>query len=451
MPELAKTITPYQIEILGLFDEGKTRVAIRGPHGLGKTTTASVLVHHAVLTSESDAKIPTTASAWRQLEKYLWPEIWKVRQFIDWPATGRPPYDTRTELFAQSIRLRGEDVEAFALASDDHTTLEGAHSTRMVVVFDEAKTIPPATWDAVEGAFSTEGLSSDHEVIVFAISTPGDPVGRFYDIHIHKPGYEDWYTRHVTIDEAISAGRVSPLWVTNRKRQWGEDSAVYLNRVLGEFADSSEAGIIPLSWVRMANERWRMWDLGGRKNDSSSRVLGVDVARGGEDATVLALRLALVIAEIREFRKIPTTETVRHVKAFEKGTQVHIEMDGGLGAGVYDVLRDDDWPNLVPITVGARTTRRDKTGELTFANVRAAMWWNLREMLDPINGVGLALPPHDGLTLDLVTPMIGETRSGQIVLESKESIARRIGRSTDYGDAVCLACWPSTLGGGYVF
>src|SRR4030042_3425555 len=77
MPRLGETITPYQIDILGLFDSGYSRVAVRSPHGAGKTTLASVMVHHSVLTAEEDCKVPTTASAWRQLEKYLWPEIRK--------------------------------------------------------------------------------------------------------------------------------------------------------------------------------------------------------------------------------------------------------------------------------------------------------------------------------------------------------------------------------------
>lgn len=90
-PAYRNTITPYQSEILSLFDEGYSRVAVRGPHGLGKTFLASVLVHHTVLTVEEDAKVPTTASAWRQLEKYLWPEVHKLAKAIDWNGVHREP------------------------------------------------------------------------------------------------------------------------------------------------------------------------------------------------------------------------------------------------------------------------------------------------------------------------------------------------------------------------
>ena len=68
-PDLKTSLAPYQAEILGMFDSGATRVAVRSPHGAGKTLLASILVHHAVLTATSDCKVPTTARAWRKLEK----------------------------------------------------------------------------------------------------------------------------------------------------------------------------------------------------------------------------------------------------------------------------------------------------------------------------------------------------------------------------------------------
>jgi len=458
IPDLRKTFTNYQLEILGYYDEGNNRVAVRGPHSIGKTLIAAILTHHTVLTSEVDCKVPTTASAWRQLEKYLWPEVKKVAKLLAWPVIGRPPYDPRTEMtpFGTAIKLMSDNgpIEAFALASDNHALIEGAHASRMVYVFDEAKTIPVATWDAAEGAFANEDLD-DADLKSFAISTPGDPAGRFYDIHMKKPGYEDWLVRHVTLEEGIAGGRISPIWAERRKKQWGEDSSIYQNRVLGEFADNSEDGIIPLSWVRKAQERWKEWDMKGRPSQSGKRTLGVDVARAGEDLTVLAARDASVISTISVFSKLPTTSTAGHVTRLAKASSyrrfIHIEMDGGLGASVYDMLREDGVPNLRPITVSSKTYRKDRSGELGFVNVRSAMWWNLREMLDPDVGDGIALPPHQGLEADLVTPRWEMKRNAMIALEGKKSIATRLGRSTDYGDAVCLAFWPTSTGGGVVF
>jgi len=487
MPNYAKTLTNYQEDIIGLYDDGYNRVTVRGPHGLGKTFLASILVHHTILTAETDCKVPTTASAVRQLEKYLWPEIHKSASNIAWPETGRQPYDRRTEMLTQSIKLDRGLIEAFAVASDRYELIEGAHATRMFYVFDEAKTIPPGMFDAAEGAFSTEGLtvpdtkavsvlSTDdelydkeqllatvsghsYEVNVLAISTPGPPIGRFYDIHMRRPGYEDWTVVHVSLEQAIEAGRISRKWAEQRKRQWGEDSSVYQNRVLGEFADTTDEGIVPLSWVRMANDRWRQWDKEGRPGrDRLPRTVGVDTARMGNDATVFACRSASVLTDIFQFSKNPTTVTAGKLSIHGRGYKVIIEIDGGLGAAVYDMLMEEEngrnskyFYGITPVTVGGKTFFTDKSGLLKFADVRSAMWWNIRELLDPDNGHDIALPPDDTLTLDLVTPEYETLRNGVIKLESKASIRKKIGRSTDFGDAVCLAFWEETKGGGVVF
>jgi hypothetical protein len=291
------------------------------------------------------------------------------------------------------------------------------------------------------------------EAIAFAISTPGDPSGQFYDICMKKPGYEDWVTRHVTLEEAIRAGRISSRWAAQRMRQWGQDSPIYLNRVLGEFADSSEGGVIPLSWVIRANDRWieyrdKGWAI---LNPLSNRVLGVDVAHMGEDKTVLAQRHALVIRNIHVFSKLPLPSVAGYVKVIGQGHIINIEVDGGYGASVYEMLIEDNVPLLRPITVGGGTFMRDRSGELGFRDVRSAMWWNLRELLDPDNGVDIALPPIEQLQADLVAPNWQMMRGGIVALEEKKYTKMRLGRSTDYGDAVCLAFWTASSGGGVVF
>jgi hypothetical protein len=291
------------------------------------------------------------------------------------------------------------------------------------------------------------------EAKAFAISTPGIPSGQFYDIHIKKPGYEDWLTRHITLEEAIRAGRISAKWAKQRAKQWGIDSAIFQNRVLGEFADMSEEGVIPLSWVRAANNRWMAWYNKGADISvlPGRKTMGVDTARSGDAKTVLALRNALSIVALHVYSKLPLTSIAGHVQALARGRYIHIETDGGYGAAVYDICKDDNVPLLRPITVNGKTLMRDMTGELGFYNVRAAMWWNMRELLDPSHGYEIMLPPVELLREDLATPRYEIKRNAIVKLESKQEIKLRIGRSTDYGDAVCLAFWRTSGGGGVVF
>ena len=146
------------------------------------------------------------------------------------------------------------------------------------------------------------------------------------------------------------------------------------------------------------------------------------------------------------------TGLLKHAKTRSQGIyDINIEMDGGLGASVYDMLKEGGVPMLKPITVSSKTTMRDKSGELRFANVRAAMWWKMREMLDPNGDNEIMLPDNERLTGDLVTPKWTITKDATVLIESKDSIRQRIGRSTDYGDAVCLAFWNASTGGGFVF
>jgi hypothetical protein len=435
----------YQLEILRELPR-RRRVAVRGPHGLGKSGVAAWAILWFALTRDGlpggDWKAVTTASAWRQLDHYLWPELHKWAGRLRWDRLGRDiPFSERAELLDLILKL--EHGQAFAVASDRPESIEGAHDDRLLYVFDEAKAIPGATWDAAEGALASG------DCMALAISTPGEPQGRFYDIHSRKPGFEDWWVRHVTLAECIAAGRVLPEWAEQRRLQWGEDSAVYQNRVLGEFASSEADGIIPLAWVVAANERWEV--LNDTDDWGELTCVGVDVARGGEDRTVLAMRHGDAIRELRRFPRQDTMETTGAAVSAISGTEAYAIVDViGIGAGVVDRMREQG-ANVQSFNAGEHTDWQDVSQTLQFANLRSAAWWSLRELLDPAQGHAIALPPDDMLTGDLTAPHWRMSSGGKIVLESKDDIRRRIGRSTDDGDAVVQAFWQSTaLVGGFL-
>jgi len=431
---------PYQREILAALRTYR-RIAVRGPHGLGKSCLASWIILWWALTRDGlgDWKVAMTASAWRQLLHYLLPELRKWAARLRWDRIGRSPFDYRTELLTLSLKL--STGEAFAMASDLPAMLEGMHASSIGIVFDEAKAIPSGTWDALEGAFAAAGSDTGLEAFAVCISTPGPPTGRFYEIHARRPGFEDWWTRHVTLDEAIRAGRISREWAAQRARQWGETSSVYQNRVLGEFAADDADGVIPLAWVEAANERWRAWHEapGGSLDGHRLTSLGVDVARSGEALTVLAPRIGEVIAELRRFARQDTMATVGQVGALlaARGGVAIVDVIG-LGAGVVDRLRELKHA-VEAFNAAARTDATDRSGELGFVNLRSAAWWMLRERLDPVMGDAVALPPDDRLTGDLTAPRWRVVSGGKIEIESKDTIVKRLGRSTDDGDAVVMA------------
>lgn len=441
--------TPYQDEVLAELLARK-RVAVRGPHGLGKTALAAWAVLAFALTRDGeDWKAPLTASAWRQLTKYLLPEIHKWARRLRWDVIGREPFDARTELLTLNLKLK--TGEAFAVTSDDSDTIEGAHADSLFYVYDEAKAIPDATFDATEGAFAGGGGDTGGEAYALAISTPGEPVGRFYDIHKRKPGYEDWWVRHITLDEAVVAGRISREWAEQRKVQWGEGSAVYQNRVAGEFAASDEDGVIPLSWIERANERWQEWVDAGKPGKLVA--LGVDVGGGGEGSDKTVLAPVYEDYKVDKLRKYPrgdpetaTMETAGRVKGVldaNPGAEAIVDVIG-IGAGVYHRLKEQKCAAL-PFNAAEAAERmvngkpapvKDKTDEFGFTNKRSAAWWLFRELLDPLDGVDIALPPDDELTGELTTPKWRVMSGARIQVESKVDIRKRIKRSTDCADGV---------------
>lgn len=241
--------TPYQLDILGAIPD-KKRVAVVSGHGAGKSWTCSTAILWFALTREAvgvDWKCVVTASVGTQLFRYLWPEVRSRARDLNWSLVGRPPFNMRNELLMYSLQLQWG--AAFCVAPEEPQKLEGAHSPNLAYMIDESKMVPDAIWDSVEGAFANAGPETKSEAFALAISTPGGPIGRFYDIHSRKAGYENWWCRRVTVEEAVAAGRVSAQWVEEKRRQWGADSSIFRSKCLAEFCSDDNDALIPLDWV----------------------------------------------------------------------------------------------------------------------------------------------------------------------------------------------------------
>jgi hypothetical protein len=425
----------YHMNGLKRIRDGLRKLAVVGPHGLGKSVFAALIVLWGGSTA-ADCKVVTTASAWRQLEEYLWPEIHKWHSHVNWnkiKAAGGPASVRLLQLECQF----SDFSKAFAVASDNPVTIEGAHAERVIYVFDEAKAIPAPTWQSAEGAFSTLG---DH--LEVALSTPGDTSGVFYSICARQKGYESWGMNRVSLRDAIRAGRISLSWAREKRAAWGKDSPAYQNRVWGVFATDSPDSVIPLTWVNMAVDRWNRWrsqstPLVGKK------VIGADTAGRGVDKTVIMSRTGNTVTDVERYKKSQPMELAGKLKnAMGDDAILNIDVSYGEGAGTaFRICEFDGYAERVNfVNFASKADRTDRTGNITFVNTRALMWWNMREMLDPENNENVALPDDEHLIGDLVSVRRLPMRSdGKLVIESKEDIKKRIGRSTDDGDACCLA------------
>lgn len=446
-----KSPASYQLRVATEMVKSR-RVAVRGPRGLGKTAVAAWIVLWFVLTREGeDWKVLTTASVWRQLEYYLWPEIHKWARLLDWEKLGREPF-TKFELLKLELNLKTGGAKA--AASDNPETLEGAHADHVLYLLDEAKIIPTATWDAIEGTFS----GNKYPGMMLAVSTPGAPAGRFYDIHSHAPGLENWKAIHVTAEEMIAAGRMQKEDVDQRRRMWGESSSLYQQQVLGNFAADDVDAVCPLSWVELAVEYW--YEIFGREGHAIDYSLlfeplttvGVDVSDGGNDSSIFAPRFGNVIPELIE-KRYPPNNTLKLADDVEAYIRKHgraiggkfnvIPMidDRGVGTGATEKLRKV-FPLTFSFVAGARTDMKDESDQYEFTNTRSAAWWNFRALLNPETGQRIAIPPDPKLIGELVAPRFERVAGAKIKVESKADIKKRIGRSTDRADAVIQAFFP---------
>lgn len=193
--------------------------------------------------------------------------------------------------------------------------------------------------------------------------------------------------------------------------------------------------VIPTAWVQAAMDRWKPKDVLPEMDS-----LGVDVARGGDDETVIAPRHGNWYAplEVHPGKATPDGQTVatRVLMAQRDRAVVHIDVIG-VGSSPYDMLRDRK-VQVIGINVGEKALGTDKSGRLRFLNLRSELWWMMREALDPANNQGIALPPDRKLKADLCAPQ-WKLQGSTIVVESRDEIMKRIGRSVDRASALILA------------
>lgn len=197
--------------------------------------------------------------------------------------------------------------------------------------------------------------------------------------------------------------------------------------------------VIPSEWIRLAQGRWKPDGYQGNK----MTAIGVDVAQGGPDDSTLAPRYGSWFAPLIVKRGTETPDgpaigsmVFQHRR---DGAMVIIDVGGGYGGDAHRFMKDNNVEAAKYNGAHASSARtRDKS--LGFVNKRAESWWRLREALDPSQEGGsiIALPPDPLLVADLVAPR-WKPRGEDILIESKEEIRKRIGRSPDRGDAVVMS------------
>lgn len=199
--------------------------------------------------------------------------------------------------------------------------------------------------------------------------------------------------------------------------------------------------VIPTQWVKEAQARWTPKP----PDQAAMSAIGVDVAQGGMDNSVLAPRhgpwYAMPVSRPGVETPNPSDVAGMVVTHRRNGAVVIIDMGGGFGGGVKERLTE----NEIEVTAynGSNESHgKTKDGQLEFVNKRAEAHWRFREALDPDQDEGspIALPPDPQILADLTAPRWKLTTRG-IQIESKDELKKpeRLGRSPDKGDAIVMA------------
>lgn len=195
--------------------------------------------------------------------------------------------------------------------------------------------------------------------------------------------------------------------------------------------------VFPTKWVEAAMDRWRKTP----RPEIAMSALGVDVARGGRDNTVLSPRWGPWFGEqiVEPGKNTPDGPSVAALVMQHVADSCSINIDIlNVGGSPFDILSEQDVHPVLAMNASNATDARDKSGRLKMRNKRAEWHWRLREALDPDAGYDVCLPPSKELKRDLLAVRFKLTIGG-IQVESKEDLVKRLGRSTDYGDSIVMA------------
>lgn len=397
-------------------------------HGIGKTTETSWLILWALMTHE-DTRGVATANTDTQLRTKTWAELSKWFHLLQ--------FDVLRELFqleATSIHSTepGKDrtwrIDAIPWSERNTEAFAGLHNAgkRIIYLFDEASAIIDTIWDTASGGLTDTGT----EILWLAYGNPTRNSGRFKEV-IAGSHRHHWSHRQI---DSRTVKRTNKALLAKWIEVYGEDSDYVRVRVKGQFPRAGTTQFIPSDVVEAARKR----EAPGLTTDPI--IFGVDIARFGDDDSVLAVRRG------RDARSIPwkrwqgaDTMQVAGDIALEAARwmpdAIFVDV-GAMGAGVIDRLNQLEVPNVYEVAFGGRGRDVEWGGgvRVKTRNKRSEIWVSLRHWLKHA-----AIPDDNDLEAELCGPEYSYGPDQvSIQLERKEDMRKRGLASPDAGDA--LAC-----------
>lgn len=408
---------------------GYTKVSVRSGHGVGKTGVEAVVLLW-FLSCFRFPKVIATAPTRQQLNDILWSEVEKWRskspllqELLTW---------TKTYVY-----MKGYEKRWFAVAktASEPENMQGFHEENMLIIVDEASGVEDAIMEAILATLS----GKNNKLLMCA--NPTRTTGTFYDSHNRDRGM---YKCHRV--SSLDSARTNKENIASFIRKYGEHSNVVKVRVYGDFPAQEDDVFLPLPLIEQSviNEidTEKIYKI----------TMGVDVARYGDDETIIATNVGGIIdiPVVRHGQSLMTTvgdivmQYKRLIKEYPnyKGViTVNID-DTGLGGGVTDRLEEVKIEErlrrleIVPVNFGSKPPQDGS--EDRYQDISTYMWATLKTLME---NKEVSIVNDEELVAQLSVRKYSITSTGKIMLESKKAMKDRGIKSPDRGDAVVLSCF----------
>ena len=410
-----------------------------------------------------NTKVALTAPTDRQVKNVMVPEFSRLFRNAKFLPGKLVAYDIRTE-------DEGWFLTGFKADETTPEAWSGFHAVNTMFIITEASGISDIVFNAIEG-----NLQGNSRILL--VFNPNSQTG--YAANSQKdPGWHKFRLDSLSAPNVIKRnnaipGQVDYNWVKDKVERWctiiqesdylesegdfrfeidGQKRLYRPNdlfrvKVRGLFPKVSEDVLIPIFWVQLANERY----LKGERRSDHLR-LGVDVAGMGRDSSVFVFRYG---NRVDRFESIQSGGKANHMEIAGK-VMHYTKYSGkgksfidtiGEGAGVYSRLVELEIKDAYSVKFSEKAEwegeiLRDVTDVYEFLNMRAYLFWALRDWLNPANNTGAQLPPDDQLTQELTEIKYKFQSNGRIQIEAKEEIKKRLRRSPDKSDAMANTFYP---------
>lgn len=417
------------------------KVAVKSGQGVGKTALEAGLIIW-FLVCRPYSKVIATAPTMQQLYDVLWAEIakWldtsKAKQLLTW---------TKTKVY-----MNGDSERWFATAktATKPENMQGFHEDHMMIVVDEASGVSDPIMEAILGTLT----GSDNKLLL--MGNPNRIEGVFFDA-FNKD--RDKFKTHTV--SSRDSKRTSKDNIEMLESKYGKDSDVCRVRIDGQFPKGALDSFISLETVELACSSLNKLE---QADVDAAQILhvGVDVARFGDDKTVITPRISTKVFEFRKYVKKSTMETAGNVlmcckeymKKFPQLKNCIVKVDdSGVGGGVTDRLKEVIKVERLPIKVIPVNNGESATDDYYF-NLGGQLWGQVKELLE-VNfsnnmqgkAVEIELPNDSEMIKQLSVRKYHMTSKGKIQLESKDDMKKRGLGSPDVADSLALCLYePNT-------